>query len=229
MPNTTRDFVPPAGELACSRSGTPRAADGSESNSRVLQIMLTSIHGRQTRVTFPRWTLEQVGRSSTFVRAVLILAPLICGCSGPSSDKGEADQHVMTFDSSSARFVSHGDTVRLSLELAVSPEQRTMGLMERHHLPENAGMLFLYDSTQPPDAGYWMFRTRIPLDIAIPRFSGSRARHPRDEALRVHAGTGLPIVSAQCALSLCARGKQRVIQSASDHNRQCRDLAPSHS
>jgi len=166
MPNTTRDFVPPAGELACSRSGTPRAADGSASNSRVLQIMLTSIHGRQTRVTFPRWTLEQVGRSSTFVRAVLILAPLICGCSGPSSDKGEADQHVMTFDSSSARFVSHGDTVRLSLELAVGPEQRTMGLMERHHLPENAGMLFLYDSTQPPDAGYWMFRTRIPLDIA---------------------------------------------------------------
>lgn len=38
--------------------------------------------------------------------------------------------------------------------------------MERHHLAENAGMLFLYDSTQPPEAGYWMFRTRIPLDIA---------------------------------------------------------------
>jgi len=28
-------------------------------------------------------------------------------------------------------------------------------------------MLFVYDSTQPPDAGFWMYRTRIPLDIAF--------------------------------------------------------------
>jgi hypothetical protein len=104
--------------------------------------------------------------SSNFIRALVILAPLLCGCNGPSSDKPEADQQVMTFDSTSVRLVSGGDTVRLSVELAVSPEQRTMGLMERHHLAETAGMLFVYDSTQPPDAGYWMFRTRIPLDIA---------------------------------------------------------------
>jgi hypothetical protein len=73
---------------------------------------------------------------------------------------------VIAFDSTSMRLVSGPDTVRLSVELAASPAQRTMGLMERHHLAENAGMLFLYDSTQPPNAGYWMFRTRIPLDIA---------------------------------------------------------------
>jgi uncharacterized membrane protein (UPF0127 family) len=42
-----------------------------------------------------------------------------------------------------------------------------MGLMERRHLAPSAGMLFVYDSTQPPDAGFWMFRTRIPLDIAF--------------------------------------------------------------
>ena len=28
-------------------------------------------------------------------------------------------------------------------------------------------MLFLYDSDEPPTAGFWMFRTRIPLDIAF--------------------------------------------------------------
>src|SRR5690348_982961 len=97
---------------------------------------------------------------------VLALVVIVCGCGGASSDKAEPDQHVIKFDSASVRLVSGHDTVRLSVELAVTPEQRTMGLMERHHLAENAGMLFLYDSTQPPDAGYWMFRTRVPLDIA---------------------------------------------------------------
>ena len=42
-----------------------------------------------------------------------------------------------------------------------------MGLMERQRLADSAGMLFVYDSTQPPNAGFWMFRTRIPLDIAF--------------------------------------------------------------
>jgi len=42
-----------------------------------------------------------------------------------------------------------------------------MGLMERRRLADSAGMLFVYDSTQPPDAGFWMYRTRIPLDIAF--------------------------------------------------------------
>jgi uncharacterized membrane protein (UPF0127 family) len=38
--------------------------------------------------------------------------------------------------------------------------------MERRQLADTAGMLFVYDSVQPPDAGFWMYRTRVPLDIA---------------------------------------------------------------
>ena len=120
---------------------------------------------RRSARVLGQWTLAQVSRGSKFVGALSIVASLICACGG-SSDQAEPDQHVMTFDTASMRLVSGSDTVRLSVELAARPEQRTMGLMERHHLAENAGMLFLYDSTQPPDAGYWMFRTRIPLDIA---------------------------------------------------------------
>jgi uncharacterized membrane protein (UPF0127 family) len=41
-----------------------------------------------------------------------------------------------------------------------------MGLMERRSLAPDAGMVFLFDSTQPKDGGFWMYRTRIPLDIA---------------------------------------------------------------
>ena len=39
--------------------------------------------------------------------------------------------------------------------------------MERHHLADTAGMLFIYPSEQPASAAFWMFRTRIPLDIAF--------------------------------------------------------------
>jgi uncharacterized membrane protein (UPF0127 family) len=86
------------------------------------------------------------------------------------SDKGSGTEdttRVMNFDTSSVRLVTKRDTLHLSVELARNEAQRTMGLMERRHLNDNAGMLFTYDSTQPPNAGYWMYRTRIPLDIAF--------------------------------------------------------------
>ncbi|TFH86075.1 DUF192 domain-containing protein [Billgrantia azerbaijanica] len=44
--------------------------------------------------------------------------------------------------------------------------------MERDALDEAAGMLFLYPDRQPPWSGFWMFRTRIPLDIAFLDASG---------------------------------------------------------
>ena len=81
--------------------------------------------------------------------------------------------HVMKFDTSAVRLVTKRDTLHLSLELARNEAQRTMGLMERRHLNESAGMLFLYDTTQPPSAGYWMYRTRIPLDIAFMDSAGT--------------------------------------------------------
>ena len=59
------------------------------------------------------------------------------------------------------------DTFRLHAEIAESDEQRSFGLMERTSLPEDAGMLFVYDEPQPGGAGFWMFHTLIPLDIAF--------------------------------------------------------------
>ncbi len=60
----------------------------------------------------------------------------------------------------------------LTVELAESREQQTLGLMERRALAENAGMLFVYANRQPETAGFWMYRTRIPLDIAFVDDSG---------------------------------------------------------
>ena len=96
----------------------------------------------------------------------LLLCALVSCTSEPAADAGEYD-NVMAFDSTRVRLVRARDTLQLTLELAVSAEQKSMGLMERRQLADSAGMLFVYDSIQPGDAGFWMYRTRIPLDIAF--------------------------------------------------------------
>jgi uncharacterized membrane protein (UPF0127 family) len=50
-----------------------------------------------------------------------------------------------------------------NVELATTNQQRALGLMFRRALPENAGMLFLYDRPQP--AAMWMKNTIISLDM----------------------------------------------------------------
>jgi uncharacterized membrane protein (UPF0127 family) len=40
-------------------------------------------------------------------------------------------------------------------------------MMTRPTLDAESGMVFLYDSIQPGSNGFWMFRVRVPLDIAL--------------------------------------------------------------
>ena len=52
-----------------------------------------------------------------------------------------------------------------NIEVATTDRERALGLMFRRSLPENAGMLFLYDQAQP--AAMWMKNTFIPLDMVF--------------------------------------------------------------
>jgi len=90
----------------------------------------------------------------------------ITGCTGDAPDDRAATPPSLRFDTATVRVITQTDTIPLAVELAVSREQKSTGLMERRELADSAGMLFAYDSVQPPDAGFWMYRTRIPLDIA---------------------------------------------------------------
>jgi uncharacterized membrane protein (UPF0127 family) len=136
-------------------------------------------------------------------------ASLPAGCRGENA-KGDDDAyaHVMAFDTARVRLARAGDTIPLRVELAVKPEQKSMGLMERRRLDENAGMLFVYDSTQPPDAGFWMYRTRIPLDIAFADSAGVirsiRSMVPCPTELAEGCQTYTPDVSYRYALEVNA-------------------------
>jgi uncharacterized membrane protein (UPF0127 family) len=102
------------------------------------------------------------------VRRIFPLCLFLLHACGEREDPADTtSQHILDFDTATVRLATSRDTVPLLLELASSEDQQRLGLMERRQLPERAGMLFVYDSTQPPDAGFWMFRTRIPLDIAF--------------------------------------------------------------
>ncbi len=55
------------------------------------------------------------------------------------------------------------DQHTFSVELATTAKMRAHGLMDRDHLADNHGMLFVFAQQQPQ--AFWMKDTLIPLDI----------------------------------------------------------------
>ncbi|MBR9906694.1 MAG: DUF192 domain-containing protein [Gammaproteobacteria bacterium] len=60
-----------------------------------------------------------------------------------------------------------GHEPEITVEIADTFELRQRGLMMREQLGEHEGMWFTYNQERPGYAGFWMFRTLIPLDIAF--------------------------------------------------------------
>ena len=59
---------------------------------------------------------------------------------------------------------SQGALLTFSVELAENWEQHKIGLMNRLSLPEDSGMLFLFEGSEKMRS-FWMRNTLIPLDI----------------------------------------------------------------
>jgi uncharacterized membrane protein (UPF0127 family) len=125
---------------------------------------------------------------------VLVVAIGACGRADDSSSEG--DRVILPFDTARIRLLARADTLRLVVELAVKPEQHTLGLMERRHLPDSAGMLFLYDATQPDSSAYWMYRTLIPLDIAYIDSAGTIRSIRHMQPCRTMLAQGCPTYPA---------------------------------
>ena len=103
----------------------------------------------------------------TFGRAAIVVAVAAVACGPGKPDSDDSDDPLLAFDTAIVRVISAADTVTVRVELAITDEQKTLGLMERRHLPQDAGMLFVYPTAQPESSAFWMYRTRIPLDIAF--------------------------------------------------------------
>lgn len=99
------------------------------------------------------------------LRSIACLTLGLAAC-GDGSEAG-LEEPVVTFERDQICLISDADTIPLTVEIAATRAQQAYGLMERDQLPADAGMLFTYEEPQPADRGFWMFRTRIPLDIAF--------------------------------------------------------------
>jgi uncharacterized protein len=83
------------------------------------------------------------------------------------------------------------------VEIADTPQASENGLMFRDSLPEDRGMLFLFE--QPKKASFWMRNAKIPLSIAYIDSTGKileiKSMSPLDE-------TVVPSSSDQVAYAL---------------------------
>lgn len=89
----------------------------------------------------------------------VILALFIClSCSAePKNEKIDIFIETAVNDNT----VKH----KITVELAITPEQQTRGFMERKSIPQGTGMIFLYkEDTQ---LKFWMKNTPHPLSIAF--------------------------------------------------------------
>lgn len=115
----------------------------------------------------------------------LILGAAACGGGESSSPTTTVSSPATTTDTAPATTsteseesgptvlieTSAGDEVVVPVEVADTPDEREVGLMNRPSLPEDAGMIFLFEDDT--SGGFWMKNTLIPLSIAFADADGT--------------------------------------------------------
>lgn len=80
------------------------------------------------------------------------------------SDDNTNSERVLEYTAEVSFVRSEGDTIS-TVNVAVSDDNRSRseGLMNVMELPENSGMIFIFENDQP--RSFWMANTPLPLDI----------------------------------------------------------------
>lgn len=102
-----------------------------------------------------------------FPSIVALLSLFLLACAGDDEPPPVSRENpIIPLDTGTVFIYTDSDTIAVSVEIAETPNQRQIGLMERTELPQNEGMFFLSYEEHDSAQGFWMFRTHIPLDIA---------------------------------------------------------------
>jgi uncharacterized membrane protein (UPF0127 family) len=108
------------------------------------------------------------GRSAGTL-AVVVLLWTVVACSGPPPSPEVSVSVTATASPTSAPLDSPAAVLpsghRIELELAITPEEISQGLMYRPSLSDHRGMLFLFGQDRQPS--FWMKNTLIPLDLVF--------------------------------------------------------------
>ena len=86
----------------------------------------------------------------------IVIGVLLCAADTAVPASVSFEESALTVDAANGKF-------EFLVEMAVSPAQRSQGLMFRESLEEDRGMLF--DFGRPQRAAMWMRNTYVPLDM----------------------------------------------------------------
>ncbi len=99
--------------------------------------------------------------------SLLLVSIIFTGCgSGKKNDRDTKNDSGRTLEYNySLDFLNeNGETITtLRFEKADNPNERNQGLMDVLSMPEDAGMVFYFDTEQ--EQSFWMANTPLPLDI----------------------------------------------------------------
>jgi len=99
--------------------------------------------------------------------SLLLVSIIFTGCgSGKKNDRDIKNDSGRTLEYNySLDFLNeNGETITtLRFEKADNPNERNQGLMDVLSMPEDAGMVFYFDTEQ--EQSFWMANTPLPLDI----------------------------------------------------------------
>lgn len=93
----------------------------------------------------------------TFIKTRIAITALLCAAIAPAVAQ-DGPQRLATTRLTAGFHL-------ITAEVARTPEQRAIGLMNRPTMPVNDGMLFVFE--QPGQQCFWMKNTLLPLSIAF--------------------------------------------------------------
>jgi uncharacterized membrane protein (UPF0127 family) len=112
--------------------------------------------------------------------ALVLLAGIIPACNNAEKTKSKKDSG--TIHTYEPKFKKEGELaflnsdkdsigINIDIELAITDEEQSYGMMYRKSVPENTGMLFLRKREERQS--FWMRNTYVPLDIIYIRADSS--------------------------------------------------------
>lgn len=107
----------------------------------------------------------------------LVLVPFLAAVVAcqPSASQGVAlERSTAGLEQVPLTIESRGRRHAFIVEVARSPAEQSLGLMNRQSLAPDRGMIFPYDPPRP--ASFWMKNTLIPLDMIFVRPDGTIGR-----------------------------------------------------
>jgi uncharacterized protein len=113
--------------------------------------------------------------------SLLILSFLVAACNGKGNEKSEQSESRQLDYTATVTFLDSSEREIVTVRSAVADDDnsRSEGLMNVQNMPEDAGMIFIFDDEAP--RSFWMANTPLSLDLL---FVNSEM-----EIVRIHRNT----------------------------------------